>query len=48
MEEPTPVPKRQIPVAALIVMLCLGGVALVFSKAKGKIKAKIRAGAIKP
>jgi hypothetical protein len=39
MEEPVSVPKRHMPVSALIFMLCLGSVALVFSKVKGKIKA---------
>jgi hypothetical protein len=39
MEEPVSIPKRHMPVAALIFMLCLGSVALVFSKVKGKIKA---------
>ena len=43
MEESTPESKRHIPVAALVVMLCLGGIALAFSKVKGKIKAKIQA-----
>jgi len=42
MNEPELVPKRNLPIAAAIFMLCLGGAGLVVSKVVSRVKKKLK------
>jgi hypothetical protein len=44
MTEPEAVPKRNMSVPAAVFMLCLGGLALLFSKVRARRKAKAKEG----